>query len=96
MLFSFEEREEAVAKYRALNGQGNNAYILCDDETFRLIGVEKVLNLGESAEEIASNLYLKLREGEKIAQTIIAIAPREQSGIMAGVMNRLAKACKGQ
>lgn len=96
LLFSFEEREEAVAKYRALNGQGNNAYILCDDETFRLIGIEKVLNLGESAEEIASNLYLKLREGEKIAQTIIAIAPREQSGIMAGVMNRLAKACKGQ
>ena len=49
LLFSFEEREEAVAKYRALNGQGNNAYILCDDETFRLIGVEKGRNLGESA-----------------------------------------------
>jgi hypothetical protein len=42
---------------------------------------------------MAANLYDKLREGEQVAQLIIAIAPEKQDGVMVGVMNRLTKAC---
>ena len=93
-LFSFEEMEDAVTLYNKSNSEGINAYILCDEQTAQLIQVDKVLNLGNTEDEIASNLYLKLREGEKVAQLLIAIAPQKQDGIMLGVMNRLTKACK--
>ena len=94
MFFTFDERERAVEEYNKSNFSGINAYILCDDNTAKLIKVKKVLNLGKTGSEIASNLYLKLREGEKKAQLIIAIAPENQDGVMVGVMNRLTKACK--
>ena len=94
MLFSFSEREKAVAQYVQSNSEGVNAYILCDGKTADIIKVEKVLNLGYSENEIASNLYSKLREGEEKAQLIIAIEPEKQDGVMVGVLNRLTKACR--
>ena len=68
---------------------------MCDDGCADELGAEHVLRLGRSGEEIASNLYYKLREGEACAELIIAVAPQEQGGVMAGVMNRLTKACGG-
>lgn len=94
MLFTFEEREIAVKAYKDNRKNGVKAYILCDDETANALDAEYILNLGKNGEEIASNLYLKLREGEELAELIIAISPREQSGVMRGVMNRLTKACR--
>lgn len=93
-LFDFNEKEAALALYNKRNSEGINAYILCDDNTAKIIKADKVLNLGITETEIASNLYLKLREGENKAQLIIAIAPQKQDGVMKGVMNRLTKACK--
>lgn len=89
VLFSFDNVAEALQLYNS----ESDAYILCDDKTAQSIGVERVLNLGKSETEIASNLYSKLREGEKLAKLIIAIAPENQGGVMVGVMNRLSKAC---
>ncbi|MDE7453418.1 MAG: threonylcarbamoyl-AMP synthase [Clostridia bacterium] len=93
MLFSFQERSKAVEEYDNSRNNGVNAYILCDDKTAKSINADKVLNLGKTGEQIASNLYEKLREGERCAELIIAIAPEEQAGVMKGVMNRLIKAC---
>ncbi len=94
MLFDYNEKKRAEEKYAECILEGVNAYILCDDATAKSIKAEKVLNLGKTETEIASNLYFKLREGENIAELIIAIAPEKQDGVMAGVMNRLTKACK--
>lgn len=96
MLFDFKDRDKALNQYVKSNAEGVNAYILCDNETAKLIKIEKVLNLGETENEIASNLYSKLREGEKKAELIIAIVPEKQDGVMTGVINRLTKACKNQ
>ncbi len=93
-LFDCNEIEKALELYANCISVGIKAYILCDDETARAVRVKNVLNLGSDENEIASNLYLKLREGEEVAQMIIAVSPRKQSGIMKGVMNRLTKACK--
>lgn len=94
MLFGFGEIGKAVAEYEKNVVQGVRTFLLCDDETAKTANVENVLNLGKSGEEIASNLYFKLREGEEKAQLIIAISPKCQDGVMVGVMNRLSKACK--
>lgn len=94
MLFCFHEKEKAVEQYVKSTAEGINAYILCDKQTADIIRIEKILNLGATENEIASNLYLKLREGEEKAELIIAIAPEKQGGVMVGVMNRLSKACR--
>jgi hypothetical protein len=67
---------------------------MCDDKTAKELDGAKILNLGKTAEEIASNLYFKLREGEEKFELIIAVAPEDKEGIMIGVRNRLTKACR--
>lgn len=96
MLFSYEEREKALEEYKRQRAEGVNAWIMCENSVASEFGTDKILALGENGEEFAANLYDKLREGEKVAELIIAVAPKEQGGVMAGVMNRLTKACGGQ
>lgn len=93
MLFSFEERYAAMDEYKRQRAAGVNAYIMCNGECARELNPEHLLFLGESGEDIAANLYDRLREGERVANMIIAIAPGERGGVMTGVMNRLTKAC---
>lgn len=99
MLFEPEKSEEAAEEYKKERAAGTKAYIMCDNRCAeRLLGkvpTEHMLLLGSSGEEIASNLYFKLREGERVADVIIAIAPEDRGGVMVGVMNRLTKACGG-
>ena len=94
MLFAFNELQDALYEYEKNNAEGVTAYLLCDDKTAQIAAVDKVLKLGKDGEEMASNLYYKLREGEEKARLIIAVAPENQNGVMEGVMNRLSKACK--
>ncbi len=93
-LFNFDELDKAVKLYNYERANGVNAYFLCDDETAQKAKVEYVLNLGKDENEVAANLYSKLREGEKKSDLIIAVAPEKQDGVMVGVMNRLSKACR--
>lgn len=92
-LFDFSELERALDCYDAEVNSGVIACMLCDEQTAKLIGKRKYLSLGATPDEMAANLYAKLREGEDIAQLIIAIAPKVRGGVMTGVMNRLTKAC---
>ncbi|MDE5729690.1 MAG: threonylcarbamoyl-AMP synthase [Clostridia bacterium] len=92
-LYAYEDRFAAFAEYKSERGRGVKAFILCDNQTATELKAEYVLNLGSTENEIAANLYSKLREGEGMADYIIAIAPEKQNGVMAGVMNRLKKAC---
>lgn len=95
MLFSFAERNKAFEEYEKQRASGVNAYLMCDGEVAREFNPQHMLFLGNNEDEIAANLYDKLREGEKIAELIIAVAPEKQDGVMTGVMNRLSKACGG-
>lgn len=92
-LFDFSELERALDCYDSEVNGGATACILCDEQTVKYIGERKYLSLGVTPEDMAANLYSKLREGEDVAQLIIAIAPNIRGGVMAGVMNRLTKAC---
>lgn len=94
VMYNFDELDKAVRQYNEEREKGVKVYLLCDGSTAAKAGVENVLNLGNNENEIASNLYSKLREGEKKAELIIAVAPEKQDGVMAGVMNRLSKACR--
>ncbi|MDE7076313.1 MAG: threonylcarbamoyl-AMP synthase [Clostridia bacterium] len=93
VLFGYNDREKAFELYRAKSLQGVKAFLMCDDWVAKQSGCPDILNLGKNENEIAANLYDKLREGEAVAELIIAVAPQKQDGVMVGVMNRLKKAC---
>jgi L-threonylcarbamoyladenylate synthase len=93
MLFPYDDRLSALEEYKRQIADGVKAYIMCDDCVAKQFNVQNVLNLGTTENEIASNLYDKLREGEQVAEIIIAVAPQKQDGVMVGVMNRMKKAC---
>lgn len=93
LLFYGTQIGRARAAYERECAAGVKAVILCERKVAEECGNAEILDLGGSAEEIARNLYLKLREAEEIAELLIVVAPRERGGVMAGVMNRLEKAC---
>ena len=95
MLFTYEERAKAVEEYIAQSSAGVKVCIMCENSVAREFDVKDVLLLGENGEQFAANLYDKLREGERCYELIIAVAPNERGGVMAGVLNRLTKACGG-
>ena len=72
--------------------------VLCEDkfvQAYQSAGV-RCLNLGKTQAEMAMRLYATLREAEKICNELIVIKPQSTDGIMAGVLNRLEKACASQ
>lgn len=93
VLFERNELPLAQELYDKLLQNGQVPIFLCDDKVSHKLCGEK-LQLGETGEEIASNLYYKLLEGEKLADYLIAIKINSGSEIDVGVMNRLSKACK--
>lgn len=95
-LFRFNDLNKALSLYDSQTANGVKTCILCDGQTAKTLGGRDYLCLGNTPEEMASNLYYKLREAESKAQLMIAVAPEEQGGVMSGVMNRLTKACKSK
>ncbi len=92
-LFDYAHRFDALREYRESLARGEKPYIMCDEQVAADMEDAKILNLGRGENEVAANLYDKLREGERVADIIIAVAPLKQDGVMVGVMNRLTKAC---
>ena len=93
VLFERNELPLAQKLYDDCLQNGKIPVFLCDDKVSHKLCGEKLL-LGNTGEEIASNLYYKLLEGEKIADILIAVKINTGSEIDVGVLNRLTKACK--
>lgn len=93
MLFNDGEIEKVKSAYQEAESQGKKAYIMCTNQVAENFEGYNLLLLGKTEEEVASNLYDKLLEGEKKADLIIAIAMPDQAGVNLGIMNRLKKAC---
>ncbi len=92
-LYRRADYKKAQESYDDAVKSGKRAYFMCDEEMTATIS-GNVLNLGKTAEEIASNLYYRLLEGEKKADIIIAFDVETGSELDVGIMNRLEKACK--
>lgn len=92
-LYDYADRRAAFEEFARQTAAGVKVYLMCDASVAREIDVQNVLCLGNTENEIAANLYDKLREGEQVADYIIAVAPEKQDGVMVGVMNRMKKAC---
>lgn len=94
-LYSHSEKERALKICKQTEKEGGRVCVLCENcvaPYFEKEGI-RVLDLGKTAEEMASNLYGLLRDAEKSCDFLVAIQPQEEDGVMTGVLNRLKKAC---
>lgn len=94
----YTETERAVQRAEEEKKKGARVAVLCENasvKAFEHLGVP-VLNLGKTETEEAKNLYGLLREAETVCDTLIALEPKHKGGVMAGVLNRLRKACSSE
>lgn len=94
-LFAYTDCEKAYIACQNEQSAAKKVAVLCESglaDTFCCLGVQ-ILNLGNTEEEMANRLYTLLREAEKVCDVLIAVEPRKTDGVMAGVLNRLRKAC---
>ncbi len=91
-LFYPDQKQEIISFYKSCEKQGKNPYIMCADYEEGFEGLNKLL-LGNTPNEIASNLYDRLLYGEKVAGIIIAVAMPDEKGVNLGIMNRMKKSC---
>jgi L-threonylcarbamoyladenylate synthase len=92
-LFTEEQIDKANLLYEQALKEGQTPYIMCRTDIKGWFEGKNVLDLGKTPKEIASNLYDKLLEGEKVAHLIIAIEMPSEQGVYMGIMNRLRKSC---
>lgn len=92
-LFSKTQLDEVVKLYEQKEKEGLKPFIMCSNDLSDKFLGKNLLLLGVTGEEIASNLYDKLLEGEKIADIIIAVSFDREDGVYLGIMNRLRKSC---
>jgi L-threonylcarbamoyladenylate synthase len=93
-LFKVEEIEQAKSLYLSYIKSGKKPYFMCDFNVKSILGNGyNLLELSSDSSECASNLYEKLRDGERVADIIIAFELTFKDEIAQSVMNRLIKAC---
>lgn len=91
-LFKRDRVAEAQKLAEELTLQNKRVYFMADGKIAgKLNG--NILPLGDTAEEIASNLYYALHKAEEVADVLIAFEVDTGSDVDVGIMNRLSKAC---
>ncbi len=93
LLFKDSELDKIVNAYQKEQEKGGNPFIMCSNAVGKKLKGYNLLSLGDTDVEIASNLYDKLLEGEKIATLIIGVEMPHEKGVFMGIMNRLRKSC---
>ena len=86
------EIEKAKELYLKTVASGQRAYYMCDGEIAKKLN-GNILNLGNTATEIASNLYDCLHKAESLTDLLIVFEVETGSDVDVGIMNRLSKAC---
>ena len=90
--FSADALSDAKRCYERERGAGGTPCFLAEHAVCESLAGYAALDLGASPEEMASNLYARLREGERKASLLIAVEPRARGGVMDGVRNRFLRA----
>ncbi len=93
MLFECGDIDGVIKAYNKEESNGGKPFIMCSSAYEKSFSGKNLLLLGDTPEQIASNLYDKLLEGENKASLIIAIAMPDEKGVNMGIMNRLRKSC---
>ena len=90
--FFGEGEEDAALRLYREEARAGVPVILCDHAAAQTFAGCRVLDLGATPAEMASNLYAHLRTAEGCATLLIGILPHARGGVMDGVLNRMLRA----
>ena len=85
------DNEKMVMKIKEL-AKGKNVVVLCKKENEAKYEVFDTLNMGSTLEEISSNIFMLLREADKLKKELILIEGVEEKELGLAIMNRLIRA----
>lgn len=92
--FMFHKLTTAFSLYKKYTNENKKVIVLVKKANLKKMEGLNALSMGESAEDIAHNIFSLLRECEK-EYDVILIQALSNSGIEGSVMNRLIKSCRG-
>ena len=73
--------------------QGQTAVVICKKANKEKYNAKYILDMGNTLEEMTSNIFTLLRKADKYNAQIIVIEGVEKEGLGLAVMNRLLRAC---
>ncbi len=92
-LFAKDELSSAGEYLNRCKKAGRRTAVLCESSVAQYFPNTQIFDLGKTDFEMAANLYGLLRQAEQTVDVLVAVCPKKEDGVMAGVLNRLKKAC---
>lgn len=92
-LLVYSEDEEKLVRTINENIQGKKAVVICKTSNKEKYNAEYKLDMGETLEEMTTNIFTLLRKADKYNAEIIVIEGVEKEGLGLAIMNRLLRAC---
>lgn len=92
-LLVYSEDEEKLINKINENIQEKKAVVICKSKNMDKYNAEYKLDMGNSLEEITTNIFTLLRKADKYNAEIIAIEGVQKDGLGLAIMNRLLRAC---
>lgn len=92
-LLIYSKNEEKLINEINKNIEGKNAVVICKTANLNRYKVEHKLDMGNTLEEISSNIFTLLRKADKLNCDLIVIEGVQKEGLGLAIMNRLLRAC---
>ena len=82
-----------VNKIKQIASEYKNPLILSSRQNVNLFGNCQVIDIGNTLEEIAKNIFTDLRKVDTFSPDIVIIEGVSRDGLGLAIMNRLIRAC---
>lgn len=92
-LLVYSKDEEKLVNEVNKNIEEKNAVIICKTKNLNRYNIKNKLDMGNTLEEISSNIFTLLRKADKLNCEIIVIEGVKKEGLGLAIMNRLLRAC---
>ena len=92
-LLVYSQNEEELVNKINENIKDKKAVVICKTANIDKYNVEYKLDMGNTLEEITTNIFTLLRKADKYNAEIIAIEGVQKDGLGLAIMNRLLRAC---
>lgn len=92
-LLVYSKDEEKLVNEVNKNIEEKNAVVICKTKNLNRYNIKNKLDMGNTLEEISSNIFTLLRKADKLNCEIIVIEGVKKEGLGLAIMNRLLRAC---
>ena len=92
-LLVYSKNEEKLVDTIKEKIEGKDAVVICKTKNLEKYNSKYKLDMGNTLEEISSNIFTLLRKADKLGAEVIVIEGVQKEGLGLAIMNRLLRAC---